>query len=259
VAADADGLLDALDAIRRGDASEADRAAILAFPEAAPDDGMAMQLRLLARREAEGRRLAGWKIAFTSRGARDSAGAGIRPFGYLLDDGVLRSGAELVPPPGRELVLEPEIGVLIGAPLRGEDVTPEQARAAVSAVVPSFEICERRIPSSAPSVVKIADRMAQWGIVAGEGAAPDLDLAALEVTLRRDGEPVAAGPTTPDVIDDPFRSIARVTALLARHGRGLEPGMRLITGSVLAGVPLAEGVWTADFGPVGEVELRVRR
>ena len=51
--------------------------------------GLERQLVALA-----GRKNAGWKVGLTSGQARDSMGAGFRPFGYILSERVFSSGAE---------------------------------------------------------------------------------------------------------------------------------------------------------------------
>ncbi|GIT39888.1 MAG: hypothetical protein Ct9H300mP8_10840 [Gammaproteobacteria bacterium] len=55
--------------------------------------GLERQLVALA-----GRKNAGWKVGLTSGQARDSMGAGFRPFGYILSERVFSSGAELPSP-----------------------------------------------------------------------------------------------------------------------------------------------------------------
>jgi 2-keto-4-pentenoate hydratase len=72
--------------------------------------------------------------------------------------------------------------------------------------------------------------------------------------LRRDGEIVHEGRSDPDTLDDPYLSLARVCAALHPFGLGLEPGQRIITGSVLPGVKLeAGGHFEGDFGALGKV------
>jgi 2-keto-4-pentenoate hydratase len=218
------------------------------------DDGLALQLSVLDRWVADGHRPAGWKIGLSSRGARDSMGAGVRPFGYVLADRVFASGATVSPPAGAKV--EPEICVVLGADLSGPDVTPEQARAAVRAVAPAFEIVTPALPAGTSRRVRLGNDLNQWGIVVGPESTPDTDLAAVRVVLSRDGAEVHSAVSSPDVVDDPYLSLTRVCAHLAAHGRGLHAGDRLITGSLTAAPEIHPGeTWTARFTPLGTVSL----
>jgi 2-keto-4-pentenoate hydratase len=236
-----------------------DPAALGAFdglPAADLDGGLAVQLAVLSRWEAAGEALGGWKIGLTSRGGRDSMGTGFRPFGFVLASRVLRSGARVSAAGGH--ALEPEIGLIMGAPLGGE-VTADEARAAVRSVHPAFEILQRRVTGGARTpLVRLSDGLGQWGVVLGPGVPPGDRLDGLTVELARDGALVGAGGAGPEVIDDPYQSLARVCRVMARHGQRLEAGQAVITGSLLDPVPLAgPASWEARFSTLGTVSLQV--
>jgi 2-keto-4-pentenoate hydratase len=237
-----------------------DPAALVPFEGLPPgelDGGLAVQLEVLRRWEAAEEVLGGWKIGLTSRGGRDSMGPGFRPFGYVLASRILGAGAEIAAASGG-YSLEPEIGLTIGTPIGGE-VTVEQARAAVRSVHPAFEILQRRVTGSARTpVVRLSDGLGQWGVVMGPGRPPETSLDGLTVEFLRDGALTEAGGSGPEVIDDPFLSLVRVCRALARHGRRLEAGQRVITGSLLDPVKLSgPAAWEARFGSLGTVSLRV--
>jgi 2-keto-4-pentenoate hydratase len=243
-------------AARSGHLDPAAVAAFDALPPGELDGGLAVQLAVLGRWEAAGEALGGWKIGLTSRGGRDSMGPGFRPFGYLLASRILGRGAKVSAADGH--ALEPEIGLTIGSAIGGE-VTAAEARAAVRSVHPAFEILQRRVTGGARTpLVRLADGLGQWGVVFGPGVPPGDSLAGLTVELLRDGVLVGAGGAGPEVIDDPYQSVARVCRELARHGQRLEPGQRVITGSLLDPVPLsAPAAWEGRFGGLGTVSLQV--
>ena len=222
------------------------------------EQGLDVQLQVLDQWLKAGETLGGWKIGLTSRGGRDSMGEAFRPFGYVLASRQLLSGDSIALADVRHCWLEPEIGVTMGSGLAGEDVSVEQARDAVSSVHAAFEILDRRVPASAKRpVVRLGDGLGQWGTVFGPPHSPDVDLQSLEVELLHDGDITDAGGSGPDVIDDPYLSLTRVCRQLARFGRGLEPGQRLITGSILEPVRVDEpAVWSARFSGLGDVVLR---
>lgn len=234
-------------------------AAISSYDDASADDGLALQLAVLDSLLAEGAQLGGWKIGWTSRGARDKMGVGFRPFGYVLADRVLASGATIDLSQVDDCFLEVEIGVVMGSDLSGPDVTVEQARAAVAAVVPAFEVGTRHLPTGASDAIRLGNGLNNWGIVLGAHQPTDTSLDALHVSMSRDGVEVDAGTTGRDVIDDPFLSLTRVCQTLHRFGRGLRAGDSLITGSVLPGVRVDSAAeWVGDFGALGTVTATFR-
>jgi 2-keto-4-pentenoate hydratase len=230
--------------------------ALAAVAEAAYPQCLGLQLAVLAAWEAEGHALGGWKIGLTSRDARDSMGVDVRPHGYVLADRILDSGARLaeqVP----HCRLEPEIAVILHSDLAGDQVTVEQARAAVASVAPAFEINSARVPTDSSLAVRIGNALNNLGIVLGPALPVDaIDLARLTVEIGNENGPIDTGDSAPATLDDPFLSLTRVCHALAFNGRGLRAGQWLITGSLTAAVP-TDGAhdFYADFGPLGRVTL----
>jgi 2-keto-4-pentenoate hydratase len=224
------------------------------------DEGLAAQLEVAARFEAAGEPIGGWKVGMTSGRSHDRMGEGFRPHGYVLASHLLGSGARLRRDDLVNPRLEPELCLILGAPLSGSP-SRDEARAAVSGVAAAFELVELRLPGGggADNGLLVADGLANWGIVVGASVTPPPDLPlGLEVRLFRDGVEVArerAGESI--VFDDPFLSLARLAAVLSRSGRSLEAGQPVITGS-FANVELdGPGRWRAVFSGVGAVELDV--
>ena len=191
------------------------------------DLGLRRQLEALGER-----RPAGWKVGLTSGSARDSMGPGFRPFGFILPERVFPSGARIeragIETPG----VENEFCFTIGKQLGG-GATREDAIASVESVCAGFELNERRLAPGATTADRLADDLSQWGIVVGEPRLLDwrsFAFADVSVRLSLDGgeiECVAAAGH----IDDHFDSLAALARQLARFGRSLEPGQRVITGS----------------------------
>lgn len=235
----------------------ADTGALRPFAEADVDTGFRLQLAVLDRWLADGERVGGWKIGLTSRAARDSMGRDVRPPGYVLASRVLPSGTEL-PAGVANVRLEPEIGIVLGRDITGE-IDIDQARAAVAAVAPAFEINALRLPATESAAARVGNALNNWGVVFGAPVAPDtIDLATLSVTLTGPDGPLATGHSGQDMIDDPYLSLTRLAATLARNGRGLTAGQHIITGSLTDAVPVGEsGRYQADFGALGTVTLDV--
>jgi len=58
------------------------------------------------------------------------------------------------------------------------------------------------------------------------------------------------------ITEDPAQTVAFVRSFLAAHGAALEPGDRIIAGSVVAPVAVAPGERLhVDFGPMGGLDI----
>src|SRR5262245_27465325 len=110
------------------------------------EDALAIQLGVLGRFVTAGEKRGGWKVGLTSGQARDRMGKDFRPFGYVLRSRIFQSGAAVPRTKVLNCSVEPELCLVIGSPLRGDAVDVADAKAAVRAVAPAFEINERRIP-----------------------------------------------------------------------------------------------------------------
>jgi 2-keto-4-pentenoate hydratase len=219
-------------------------------------EGLPLQLAVAELWRQAGEEIGGYKIGWTSRGARDRGGPGFRPFGFVLASRILPSGSALARGATPSGGLGKEGFVTMGSRLGGPEVTVEEARAAVASVAPAFEVISHRLPDGLPLAARIGNGLNNWGLIVGPRRAPDLPLDALDVELRRDGELIGAATSGPDVVDDPYLSLSRVCALLHASGRALEPGQQLITGSITASVKTAEGGrFEATFGPLGAVAV----
>ena len=224
------------------------------------DEGLRRQLANLGDRP-----VAGWKIGLTSGVARDSMGAGFRPFGYILADRVFSSGAVIPLAPFRaageiRVGVENELCFRLGEALSG-DASADQARAAVASVAAGFEINEQRLPRDANVVDRLGDDLNQWGIVAGEDVVLDFatfDFASLSVALSLN-DAVVETVAARGHIDDHFASIAALARQLGRFGRALEAGSRVITGSYTRQRVADACRWQGDFGPeIGQVSVEFR-
>jgi 2-keto-4-pentenoate hydratase len=219
------------------------------------EDALTLQLGVLKRFEAAGERRGGWKVGLTSGGARDRMGKDFRPFGYVLQSRIFRSGA--VAPVAKILncSVEPELCLIVGAPLRGDQVDVAEVKAAVRAVAPAFEINERRIQADSGHATLLADGLAQWGIVVGPEAPVRDGLVDTTVEFYRD-EQLVETKTPGTTMDDPYLSLARLCRLLHTYGEGLEPGQPVITGSFCHHAVRQPGVYRAMFSGIGEVAVR---
>lgn len=219
------------------------------------EDALAVQLGVLGRFETAGEKRGGWKVGLTSGQARDRMGKDFRPFGYVLRSRIFSSGAAVPRTKVMNCSVEPELCLIIGSPLRGDAVDVAEAKAAVRAVAPAFEINERRIPPEKGNALLVADGLAQWGIVVGPEAPVRDGLVNTTVELYGD-ERLIETKTPGATMDDPYLSLSRLCNLLYKYGFGLEPGQPVITGSFCHHTVRQPGTYRAVFSGIGEVSAQ---
>lgn len=219
---------------------------------------LAVQLALLARHEANGERLGGWKIGLTSARVRERFGSDDQPFGFLLASRFHRAGdtfplASLPHGAG----IECELCFSLEEPLQGPGATPEKARLAVGALSAGMEINDLR-SKGADFPLVVADGLAQGGVVVGDTLRPlpdDFSSDAVRATMVC-GDEVMADVLGAEVIDDHFRSLAVLANTLAPFERRVEAGDRVITGSFSNHPVKGASSWRAEFSGVGRVAIR---
>lgn len=218
------------------------------------EEALQIQLAVLDRFRASGEQGGGWKVGLTSGGARDRMGKDFRPFGYVLQSRILWSGATA---PWTKIVkcsVEPELCLIIGSPLQGDGVDAAQAKAAVRAIAPAFEINERRTRPDQGNSLLVADGLANWGIVVGPEAPVRDGLVDTTVDFACDGQLIES-KTPGATMDDPYLSLARLCQRLHKYGYGLEPGQPVITGSFCNQIVTRSSTYSATFSDIGTVSV----
>jgi len=223
------------------------------------DDAYGIQQGVIAHRVAAGDRVIGYKAALTTKAMQAQVGIAEPLLGTLLasrlldEDSPVSLGDFILP------TLEPEVGVLIGATLEGPGVTRLEALAAVAGYLPCVEVGDTRAPGAAslpPQVV--ACNTFNGGHVFGQPltAPSGIDLRLEGVVLRVNGE-VRGSATAVEVMGDPLNAVVFIANKLAELGGRLEPGMVLLTGSVIASVAVeSDDEVQVDFTRLGRVRVR---
>jgi 2-keto-4-pentenoate hydratase len=215
-----------------------------------------IQLGVLARWQATGEKLGGWKIGLSAEGARKMFNLSAPISGYLLASRHFNSGHTFQHAALGRPIIESELCFTIGKRLAGPGVTREQVLAAVSAVAPAFEVVDMRADMRADMPLGVADDVAQWGYVTGAALSPypqQLDLGQISVVMKRNGD-IVEQVVGKDAIDNQLDSLAWLANHLATYGLALEPGQRIMSGSFTKPTPIAKGdQWESTFSGVGAV------
>jgi 2-oxo-3-hexenedioate decarboxylase/2-keto-4-pentenoate hydratase len=204
--------------------------------------------------------VAGLKIATTTKVMQALMGIDHPCMGTIFASRVHTSPAKISKADFINVRIECELAVKLGhdLPKAAAPHTRESVRAAVSHIMPAFELIEDRFADykSTKALSLIADNAWNGGIVIG---APmplpaGLDLDAIAGVLKSNGKEVGSGKT-----DDPLGSLAWLANQAAECGRPMTTGMVVITGSVMPTVDIAPGE-RLDFAldGVGETTLTAR-
>lgn len=230
------------------------------FDKLSLDQACRVQLGLLDRAIAAGARQVGWKVGLTAAAIREQFGVHEPVFGYLLEEGRLDSGVQIDLSTWQGTGFENELCLRLGQPLRGPNVTTEQARAAVRGCHPSMELVENRGDFTAQLAVAVADNVQQRAFVIGPEVALDagMNLAAVRCAVDINGAEVAQA-TGDAVMGDPCASLAWLANKLAEYGRGLEAGQYVMSGSFTRQFPLRPGdAARTHFEGIGTVAVSTR-
>ena len=230
-------------------------------PSLGMDDGYDIQRELMTLILADGDTVIGHKVGVTSLPMQRMLGVDSPDYGPVLSSTVYRDGDTV--PLSRFIApkIEAEIVFVLGAPLRGPDVTVEQARAAISGAYAGLEIVDSRIEDwrikLADTVADLASNgaMALADEVVPFGELPDPRLVGM--VLTRNGELVDTGAGAA-ALGDPVAVVAWLANVLGRNGVGLGVGHLVMTGALHAAVPMAAGdEFVAEFDRLGTVRIRV--
>jgi 2-keto-4-pentenoate hydratase len=181
-------------------------------------------------------------------------GKDFRPFGYVLKSRILSSGDHAPLNQIFHCRIEPELCVIMKSALRGNNLSMEDARRAVGAIAPAFEINDIRTRNEWGRPLLLADGLAQWGIVVGPQIPVRDGLSGTTVKFFQEKD-LLATETPGATMDDPFLSLVRMCAVLDKFGLGLEPGQPIITGAFCRAPVTGPGTYRAEFSGIGDVSV----
>jgi 2-keto-4-pentenoate hydratase len=220
-------------------------------PDLTLEDAYAIQDRVIDIRLATGRRRTGWKMGLTS--SPDATPI----VGTLLDDMVVGSGVTLDLDSMVAPLIEAELAFVVGERIDAEADADDIARGR-HRVAAALEVIDYRTRDSKGVVDWVADNSTvAYAVLGPETELGELgSLGSIEVTLRSDGEEIAAGEGS-RVMGDPLRAIAWLARHLATRHRALDPGTVVLTGSLTGHHSVTPGsAYTASFSKLGDVSVR---
>jgi 2-keto-4-pentenoate hydratase len=203
-----------------------------------------------------GARQIGWKVGFGSPAAAEALRIDRPLVGFLLDAGLLADGAAVSVGAWTKPMLELEIAAHVARDIPG-DASPEDVRDALRGLSPAIELADVDV---APEDVRaiLAGNIFHRHVVLGPVDAGRSTGAGIRGRLLVDGKEVAA-TDDPAALTGELVEVVRSTAeLLAACGERLRAGEVVITGSVVAPLPVAPGQRVeAELAPLGRVAVRL--
>lgn len=227
-----------------------------AHPTLSVDDAYAIQLRQVEHRRAEGAVVCGFKIGLTSAAMQHQLGVDQPDFGHLFADMVRPADAPIACSDFLQPRAEPEIALVLRAPLQDPGLSVADVLRASDYVVPAIEIIDSRITAWKISLADtVADNASSGGLVLGTTRTPidGLDLSMLGCVLRRNGriEYTGAGAA---VMGSPLFAATWLANTLTARGVELAAGHIILTGSITAAIPVQAGdTVTASIDQLGSV------
>lgn len=231
------------------------------FPTMDVDDAYLVQIDQLQSWLRDGRRLVGRKVGLTSAAMQAQLGVHQPDFGALFADGQHADGSVLEIEQFLKPRIEPEIAFVLGAPLRGPGVTPDEAGQAVAEVRASLEIIDSRIADWRITIVDtIADNASSAAFVLGTGTAwtSGSGLTDVECVMTRNDAVVGEGLGAA-VLGSPLNALTWLANTLGERGVGLDAGQVVLPGSLTAAIPVRAGDHVeASFTGLGSVSVTFR-
>lgn len=198
----------------------------------------------------------GWKVGLTSGTSRDSMGVGFRPFGHIAANKIYKSHSAISLAAVGDIGVENELCFTFGKAVPA-DADHSQLQECVAAILPAFELNERRLGSSATNRERLADNLSQYGIVIGDPIFnhEEINLSKVLVTLSENDREVAS-VASQGHIDDHYDSLLALVKVLARFDRTIEWGDFVITGAFGRSRVTEASRWRGDFSEgIGSVEV----
>ena len=194
---------------------------------------------MLARRQddlAAGAEHLGWKVGFGSPAGMAALGIDRPLVGFLTSDRLLASGAAVSLAGWTRPLFEAEVAVRLGEDL-GPDATAADALSAVDGWATAIELADLdRAPDDIEEILagNVYHRHVLLGELGPDRAGPDF-------AVNRNGVEVTRTSDPEELVGELGWVLSTTASTLAAAGGALRAGDVVITGSVIAPVPVAAG------------------
>jgi len=224
------------------------RALAIHFPALDRDHAYQIQMALLAKMEASGERLVGWKMGGTKIA---KPGDKLDPvFGFMLASDQFKSGTTISATrfAADNPIIEAELGFWIGKDLPGPNISREQLKAAITGVGGTSEIISTRLRNAEGGLdtgvdIAIADGLSHGGFILPQKTVSlaeanfDTEVGRVEINDQLK----ATGEAKIMMEGAPLDAVFALANQLLKHGRHLKAGQVVVIGSLLDSPPARAG------------------
>ncbi len=226
-----------------------------------PRVAVGLPTMLEARRQAleSGATAVGWKVGFGAPASLELMKIEAPVMGYMTDKTIVPTGSQISLDGWTRPVVEFEVAAYIGSDL-GPGATPDEARAAVSALGPAIELADIDLPIEPESVSDIvAGNIFHKAVILGvpDPSRAGIDISGLTARIVVDGDERWTVTELEELTGAYPDVVATVADTLASAGELLRAGDLIIMGSVIPPVPGGDGtVFAFALEPLAEITIR---
>lgn len=228
-------------------------------PEMDYQDAYAIQHAVRARKLRRGAKLVGFKAALTSRAKMKQMGVETPAYGFLVDQGAVPEGGEILMEALIHPKVEPELAIVTKAVIKGPGCHIGAVLAATDFIIPAMEVIDSRYKDfkfDLRSVIADNTSAARFVVGGRTASADELDLRTTGIVLEKNGETVAFGAGAA-VLGHPAAAVAMIANLLAARGEEIPADSLILTGGIAEAVPVSAGdSLTLRVQDLGSLSLR---
>jgi 2-keto-4-pentenoate hydratase len=204
-------------------------------------------------------KIAGFKAGLTAEVSWKRFGLKGPVAGVLFASGKRKNNSIIDKTAFKTLMMEIEIGFVIGKSIHHPLKDTSELKDHTWEVVPVVELPELGFTDmqklKGPDIIAANIGAAQF-IVGEKQKINNLDLDALQVTLRKDGEVINRGKGT-DALAGQWEAALWLVNTMVKQGWKIEPGHIIITGALGRMVPGRPGNYTADYESLGTITFKI--
>ena len=207
-----------------------------------------------------GDKIAGYKAGLTSKGAQAKFGVSTPVSGVLFSSGKYVSPASIDGSKYRSPVIETEIGFVVWNPIRGKIADTGQLLEHIGAVLPVVEIPEtgfadmEKIKAEDIVAANVGSSIFIAGVVKPLVAVSPDDITVVLVSAEK----TLSRGVGSDAMGDQLQALRWLVNSVVEHGRTVDNGSILITGSLGKVVPASQGRYEARYSGLGNVTFEIK-
>ena len=205
----------------------------------------------------QGNKMIGKKIGFTSQAMRDALGIDQPDYGNLFSDAIYPQGV----PMQRDRFIIPkvegEIAFLLKDDIKGPNCTAYDVIKATEGVIACLEFIDSRWGAGFSFYDSISNNGSCGGFMLGSKMLKldRLDLRHVGLYMTKNGKLVNSALGV-EVMGDPINAVVWLANQMAEHGTYLKAGEVILSGSLVAAVPVEKGdCMSISFTHFGTMEI----